>query len=98
MVWFCEVFNCSHRADRKKDKSNYCFPSIVKNNGKEVFKLSKVRREEKWLAQFFRKDLTETKLERTRTRIKIIRSAFPSLVFSHKVHDIRFEKQIRILS
>ena len=98
MLCFCEVFNSSNRADREKDKSNSCFPSIVKNNGKEVFKLSKVRREEKWLAQFFRKDLTETKLERKRARIKIIRSAFSSWVFSHKVHNIRFEKQIRILS
>ena len=98
MLCFCEVFNCSNRADREKDKSNSCFPSIVKNNGKEVFKLSKVRREEKWLAQFFRKDLTETKLERKRARIKIIRSAFSSWVFSLKVHNIRFEKQIRILS
>ena len=98
MLCFCEVFNCSNRADREKDKSNSCFPSIVKNNGKEVFKLSKVRREEKWLAQFFRKELTETKLERKRARIKIIRSAFSSWVFSHKVHNIRFEKQIRILS
>ena len=98
MLCFCEVFNCSNRADREKDKSNSCFPSIVKSNGKEVFKLSKVRREEKWLAQFFRKDLTETKLERKRARIKIIRSAFSSWVFSHKVHNIRFEKQIRILS
>ena len=28
--------------DREKDKSNYRFPSIVKNNGKESLKLSKV--------------------------------------------------------
>ena len=42
---FCAVFNCSNRADREKDKSNYRFPSIVKNNGKEGLKLSKVRRE-----------------------------------------------------
>ena len=42
---FCTVFNCSNRADREKNKSNYRFPSIVKNNGKEGLKLSKVRRE-----------------------------------------------------
>ena len=35
-----------------------------KNNGKEGLKLLKVRRE-KWLAQIFRKDLIERKLERT---------------------------------
>ena len=92
---FLAVFNCSNCADRETDKSNYCFPSIVKNNGKEGLKLSKVRRE-KWLAQIFRKDLTERKLERT--RMKIILSASPSLVFSRKVHNIRFGKQIRILS
>ena len=40
-----EISNCSNRADREKDKSNYRFPSIVKNNGKEGLKLSKVRRE-----------------------------------------------------
>ena len=85
------VLNCSNRADREKDKSNYRFPSIVKNNGKEGLKLSKVRRE-KWLAQIFRKDLTERKLEGT--RIEIMLSASLSSVFSHKVHNIRSEKQI----
>ena len=68
------------------------FPELLKG-----LKLSKVRKEEKWLAQFFRKDLTETKLERTRKRIKIMLSISPSSVFSNKVHNIRFEKQIRIL-
>ena len=45
MPSFCAVFNCSNRADREKGNSNYCFPSVVKNNGKEVLKFSKVRRE-----------------------------------------------------
>ena len=71
-------FNCSNLADRGKDKSNYRFPSIVKNNGKEGLKLSKVRRE-KWLAQIFRRDLTERKLEIT--RIKIMLSASSSSVY-----------------
>ena len=48
MPSFCAVFNYSNRADREKNKSNYHFPSVVKNNGKEGQKLSKVRRE-KWL-------------------------------------------------
>ena len=47
MPSFCAVFNCSNRADREKGNSNYCFPSVVKNNGKEVLKFSKVRREER---------------------------------------------------
>ena len=47
--------NCSNHADIEKNKSNYLFLSIVKNNGKEGLKLSKMRRE-KWLAQIFRKD------------------------------------------
>ena len=59
-------------------KSNYRFPSIVKNNGKKGLKLSKVRTE-KWLTQIFRKDLTERKLERARRIIML--SASPSSVF-----------------
>ena len=56
MASLCAVFNCLNRADREEDKSNYRFPSIVKNNGKGGLELSKVRRE-KWLAQIFRKNL-----------------------------------------
>ena len=81
MLSFCGVFNCSNCADKDKDKSNYHSLSIVKNNSKEDLKLSKVRKEEKWLAQIFRKDLTGTKLERTITLIKIMLSASPSSVF-----------------
>ena len=65
MPSFCAVFNCSNRADREKDKSYYRFPSIIRNNGEEGLKLSKLRRE-KWIAQICRKDLTERKLENTR--------------------------------
>ena len=65
MASFCAVFNCSNRADREEGKSNYRFPSILKDNGKGGLKLSKVRKE-KWLAQIFKKDLTERKLKRTR--------------------------------
>ena len=97
MTRFCAVFNYSNGADREKDKSNDRFPSIVKNNSKEGLKLLKVSRQ-KWLAQIFRKVLTERKLERTRSRIKIMLSASPSSVFSHRVHNIRFEKEILILS
>ena len=92
MPKFCAVFNCSYRADRENEKSNYRFPSIVKNNGKESLKLSKVRR-----VQIFRKNLTERKPERTRAKIKIILSASLSSFFSHKVYNTRFEKQILIL-
>ena len=53
MPSFCAV-NYSNCANREKDKSNYRFPSIVKNNCKKGLKL-KVRRA-KWLAQIFRKD------------------------------------------
>ena len=95
MLSFCAVFNCSNRADKEKDKSDHRFLSIVENKGKEGLKLSKVRKEEKCLAQILRKNLTETKLGRARTRTKIMLSASPSLVFSHKVQNIRFEKQIR---
>ena len=91
MPSFCAVFNCSNYADREKG------PSIVKNNGKEGLRLSKVRRG-KWLAQTFRKVLTEKKLVRKRSRIKIMISASISSIFSHRVHNIRFEKEIPILS
>ena len=74
------------------------FPQLLKNNGKEGLKLSKVRKQKKWLAKIFRKDLTEAKLETARTKMKITLSVSPSLVFSLKVHNIRSEKQIRILS
>ena len=81
MPSFCVVLNCSNRVDREKNKSNYHFSSIVKNNGKEGLKLSKLRRE-KWLAEIFREDVTEKKLEKT--RIKIMLSSFLSSVFTHK--------------
>ena len=86
MSSFCAAFNCSNRADREKDKSNYPFPSIVKNDNKQGFKISKVRRK-KWLAQILRKDLTERKLEKTRVRIKIMFCASPSLFFLHRLFN-----------
>ena len=95
MPSFSAVLNYSNCANREKDKSNYHFPSTVKNNGKKGLKHSKVRREN-WLGQTFRRDLTERMLERT--IIKIILSTSPSSAFSHKVHNIRFEKQTCILS
>ena len=70
MLSFCALFDCQNRADKEKDKSNYRFLSIVKNNDKEGLKPSKVIN-----------DLTETELERTRTRMKIMLSASPSSVF-----------------
>ena len=78
MQIFCPAFTCSNRADREKNKSNYRFTSIIKNNDKEGLTLSKVRREMS-LARFFRKFLTERKLEKART--KKILSASPSLFF-----------------
>ena len=54
MLSFCAAYNCLNRSEKEKDKTNYRFPSIVKNNGKEGLKLLKVRMEEKWLAQIFR--------------------------------------------
>ena len=97
MPSFCAVFNFSNCVDREKVKSNYRFALFVKTNAKEGLKLSKMRRE-KWLAQILWNDLTERKLERTTTRIKVILSASLSSAFLHKLHNIRFEKQIRILS
>ena len=72
MLSFYAVFNSWNCTEKDKDKSNYRFPSIVKNNGKEDLKLSKA------------KDLTETELERTRTRTKIMLSASPLIGFLTK--------------
>ena len=47
MLRFCAVFNCSNRAEKQKDKSNYRFPSSVKNNDKECLKVLNVWKEEK---------------------------------------------------
>ena len=82
---------------REIDKLIHRFPTIFKNSGKEGLKLFEVRRE-KWLPEIFWKYLTERKLGRTKTRTKIILSASPSSAFSHKVHNIKFEKQRLILS
>ena len=95
MQSFCAVFNCSNNVETEKNKSNYCFSSTVKNNGKEGLTIWKVWRK-KSLAQIFWKDLTERKLEKA--RMKITLSASPSLFLSHKAHNIKYEKQIRILS
>ena len=43
MPGFCAVSNCLNSADREKDKSIHHFLSIVKNNGREGLKLSKVK-------------------------------------------------------
>ena len=49
MTSFCAAFNYSNCGDRKKYKSNYRFPSIVKNNGKEALKLQKWEGKSGWL-------------------------------------------------
>ena len=78
----------------RKGKSNYRFPSIVKNNGKEDMNFSKVRRkEEKWLGQIFRKDL----IEREKTRKMNQNNAFclPLIgFFTQSSQYIRFKKKI----
>ena len=58
----CAVFNVQIVLTERKTSLITVFPQF-KKNGKEGLKLSKVRRE-KWLAQIFRKDLTERKLEK----------------------------------
>ena len=89
MQIFRAVFNCSNHADREKNKTNYCFPSIIKNIGKERLTLSKVKRE-KSLAPTFRKDLTEIKLEKI--RMKIISASSPSLFFFTKSSQYQIRK------
>ena len=64
--------------DDIRSQSDYRFPSIVKNSYKEDLKLSKAIIEKR-LAQNFRKDLTERKLEKK--RLKIMLSTPASLSF-----------------
>ena len=78
MPSFWQYLTVQIRLTERKTKCNYHFSSIVKNDRKDGLKPSKVRRG-KWLAQIFRKDLTERKLERT--WMKIMLSASLSLVF-----------------
>ena len=84
MQIFRAVFNCSNSADREKNKTNYCFPSIIKNIGKEW-------KGEKSLAQIFRKDLTEIKLEKTRMKIMLFASS-PSSFFFTKSSQYQIRK------
>ena len=95
MPRFCAVFSSSSRVNREKDKTNLftVFPKLLKI----MVMKGKVRRE-KWLAQVFMTYLTERKLKRTRTRIKIMFSASPSLAFAYRVLNTKLEKQARILS
>ena len=100
MQYFYEVLNCLNRKKffkLFKNNSNYRFPSIVKNNGKEGLTLSKVRRE-KFIAQIFRRDLpTREKARKNKNENGAFCLPFIAF-FSHKVHNIRFKKQTRILS
>ena len=36
MTSFCVIFNCSNRADREKNKSNYLFPQLLKIMAKKT--------------------------------------------------------------
>ena len=94
MPRFCAVFNSSSRVNREKDKTNLftVFPKLLKI----MVMKGKVRRE-KWLAQVFMTYLTERKLKRTRTRIKMF-SVSPSSAFAYRVLNTKLEKQARILS
>ena len=88
MQGFCAVFNWSNRPDREKNKCNYRFPSIVKNNGKR--RLETFKSEKKKMSQIFRKTLTERKLERS--RMKIMLENFPLTCASVlKIHTQRPE-------
>ena len=60
------------------------------------YTLGKTQEKSLGLAQIFRKDLSQGKLEKT--RIKLLLSASPSLFFSHRVQNIRFERQIHIVN
>ena len=70
MSSFWQYLTVQIRLTERKTKCNYHFSSIVKSDRKDGLKPSKVRRG-KWLAQIFRKDLTERKLERTQMKIML---------------------------
>ena len=45
MANFFAALQCSNRAERQKDKFYYRFSSIIKNNGEEGLKLSKLTKD-----------------------------------------------------
>ena len=55
MPCFGSVFNSSNRTHRPKEKSYYCFPLVVTNNGEEGSKHSKLRNEKR-LTQICKKN------------------------------------------
>ena len=97
MLSFCAVFNCSNRAGKEKDKSNYCLPSIVKKKvAKKTWNFQKWEKKKSGQLKF--SGFNWEKARKNKKIIKIMLSASLSSVFSHQIHNIRFEKQIYILS
>ena len=87
------VFNCLNHADREKDKSNYRFPSIAKNIGKEDLKLSNSVTG-KMISLNFQERFNWEKARKNKNE----NNAFcvPFIIFfffSHKFHNIRFESK-----
>ena len=68
MPGFCAVFNCSNLADREKDRSIHRFPLIVKNNGKEGLKLSKLRREKSIVSSNFQEIFNWEKARKNKSK------------------------------
>ena len=61
MGLFCAVFGCSHNKKRDKQFAYFRFPTVIKNQGKQTKKLSRMRRK-KWIANISRADLTKKKV------------------------------------
>ena len=70
------------------------FPHLLKITAKKTWRFRKEKG--KVVSSNFQEKLNWEKARKT--MMKVMLSASPSLFFSRKVHNIRFEKQIRVLS
>ena len=59
MVNFCAVYSCSNKLSKEKEKSFHRIPKVVKNQGRDILKLSK-QRTKKWFIAMKAKEKNET--------------------------------------
>ena len=84
---FFAVFNCSNHADKERDKSNYHFPSVVKNNGKEGWKLCE--KGGNVVSPSFRKKLNWDKARKNKNKIQ--NDAFCLLLISFFTQSSQYQ-------
>ena len=68
MVNFCAVYGCSNKSSKEKEKSFHRIPKVVKNQGRDILKLSKQRRK-KWFIAIKREDIRKLKKKTEHFRV-----------------------------